>query len=73
MASKSTAANNSGYFCIAVQRCAFSKCRKNGTHHVSISLNSSSETGEDVCATVDTWYCDKHFKKITENTYKTDN
>jgi len=30
-------------------------------------LNSSSETGADICATIDTWYCDKHFKKITEN------
>jgi hypothetical protein len=67
MASKSTAAGNSGSFCVAVQRCAFAKCNKNGTHHLSISANSSSETGQDCLETMDVWYCEKHYKKLIEN------
>ncbi len=63
----SAAANDTGMFCVAVQRCAYDKCKKNGTHHLTISLNSSSETGQDHLEVVDTWYCEKHYKKIIEN------
>lgn len=63
----STAANESGMFCVSVQRCAHGNCKKNGTHHLTISLNSSSESGKEQTAVIDTWYCDKHYNKIIEN------
>jgi hypothetical protein len=64
MASKSTAADNSVGFCIAVQKCGYGRCNKNGTHHLSISTTYSSESGEDCSDITDAWYCDKHYKTL---------
>lgn len=63
MASKLTAASDSP-FCIAVQRCEFKNCRKNGTHHLCISSSFSSETGQDCQEVVHRWYCAKHFNML---------
>jgi hypothetical protein len=63
MASKLTAASDST-FCIAVQKCEFKKCRKNGTHHLCISASFSSETGQDRNEVVHCWYCEKHFAML---------
>jgi hypothetical protein len=64
MASKSTAANDSIGFCIAVQKCKYGKCNKNGTHHLSISSTYSTKSGENCSDTVDAWYCDKHYNML---------
>lgn len=65
MASKSTAASNVG-FCTAVQKCAYGKCGKNGTHHLSIQSVYSSEDGEDCVDVKHAWYCDRHYKKLID-------
>ena len=63
MASRSTAATELG-FCIAVQKCSYGKCRKNGTHHLQIQTSSATPSGEDASETIDAWYCERHYEKL---------
>jgi len=64
MAQKSTAADDSMSFCIAVQTCTAPKCNKNGTHHLCINYIHSSDTGKDCSGITEQWYCDKHYKLL---------
>lgn len=66
MASESVAVNN-GFgvsFCTAVQKCSYGKCRSNGTHHLKIETVYSDDGGQECIDVIDSWYCDKHYKKL---------
>jgi hypothetical protein len=64
---KSTAVAEDDTFCIAVQRCSYAGCTKNGTHHLSINTTASSDTGQDRSEALHRWYCDRHFNKVVGN------